>query len=510
MSPQLLNTDEITKNLGALLPGLGLSEEQAAISVTGIQNDSRKVATGELFLALPGTITDGGRYIAQAIEQGAAAVLIDTAVVDSASTKLSSASGNSPAPSIEIENLSSQTGEIAARFYDEPSQSLNVIAITGTNGKTSCGRIIAELAEYSDKKCLVIGTTGNGFSGQLEKASHTTPDAIEIQKLLAWGRDQRAEMVSMEVSSHGLEQNRLSGVCVSTAVFTNLTRDHLDYHGSMQSYGDAKQKLFSLPNLSHAVINIDDQFGRELLNSLPDSVNGLSYSLVSEDATLYARRIENTKGICADIETPWGNGRIACSLLGEFNLSNCLAAIGALCVSGFALEKVLAGIKTLKPIEGRMESFGGELQPTVIVDFAHTPDALEKALIQIRQICNGNLICVFGCGGDRDKGKRPLMGEIADRLCDQVILTDDNPRNENPNLITDEIVAGLGAKEKLTVIHDREASITRAINSAQSGDYVLIAGKGHEQTQQYQNESVWFCDREVVQRILSRGDNDGE
>ncbi|MBV1915200.1 MAG: UDP-N-acetylmuramoyl-L-alanyl-D-glutamate--2,6-diaminopimelate ligase [Pseudomonadales bacterium] len=483
-------------DLAALLPLQALTTDESNITVTGIQSDSRKVTQGDLFLAVPGIVTDGSHYIDQAVQKGASAVLINA---DGAGQN------DLPVPCIKVENLAQKTGEIAGRFYGEPSQQLNVIAITGTNGKTSCGRIIAELAEKAGQKCMVVGTTGYGFLDQLNTASHTTPDAIVLQELLAWGCDQQAQMASLEVSSHALEQHRLSGVQVDTAIFTNLTRDHLDYHGSMESYGEAKRKLFALPGLNYAVINLDDKFGRELLADMPGAVQTYSYSLVSKQADLYAKIVENPKGICADIQTPWGNGRLTSSLLGDFNLSNLLASIAALCVSGVKLETVLSGIETLVPVEGRMESFGKATQPTVIVDFAHTPDALEKALNQLKQVCQGQLICVFGCGGDRDQGKRAMMGKTADQLCDHLILTDDNPRNEAPKDITDAIIAGMNGCATLEVIHDRGQAIERAISQANSKDYVLIAGKGHEQTQQYATLSIHFSDRKVVQNILGAG-----
>ena len=480
-------------NLAALLPTQSLAMDDGRTAVTGIQNDSRKITPGDLFLAMSGINTDGSLYIDQAIQKGASAILIDAASVSQ---------NVLPVPCIEVENLMQRAGEIAGLFYAEPSRTLNVIAITGTNGKTSCGRIIADLAENAEKKCMVIGTTGYGLPGHLTTASHTTPDAIALQKLLAWARDRGAEMASIEVSSHALEQQRLSGIHVNTAVFTNLTRDHLDYHGSMQAYGDAKRKLFSHPDLRSAVINLDDKFGQELLADMPDTVQTYSYSLRSNKADLYARIIKDSVGICADIQTPWGSGRLNSSLVGDFNLSNLLAAIGALCASGITVKTVLNGIEKLVPVEGRMEPFGTASQPTVVVDFAHTPDALQKAINQLRQVCNGQLICVFGCGGDRDRGKRALMGEIADQLCDHLILTDDNPRNENPEDITNAIVAGMKGCASVEVIHDRRQAIEKAVVNAGLQDYVLIAGKGHEQTQEYANSSTHFSDREVVQNIL--------
>lgn len=491
------------QNLAALLPMQSLSADESSVFVAGLHNDSRKINSGDLFFALSGTVTDGSHYIEQAIQKGAYAVLIDSEGIQPEMEALS-------IPVIAVDNLTQQVGEIAGRFYGQPSKSLDVIAITGTNGKTSCGRIIAELAEQAQQKCMVMGTTGYGFSGQLKSASHTTPDAIDIQKMLAWGLEQGATMVSMEVSSHGLEQHRLSGIRVNTALFTNLTRDHLDYHGSMESYGEAKRKLFDLPDLSYAVVNLDDPFGRNLLTNMPASVSSYSYSLDSTAADLYAKKIDNGSGICADIKTPWGDGQIKSTLLGDFNLSNLLAVTAALCISGLTLEQVLLGIKTLTPVEGRMESFGDESQPTVIIDFAHTPDALEKALTQLKEICDGRLICVFGCGGDRDSGKRSMMGSIADRLCDHLVLTDDNPRNENPKDITDQITDGLKGFATHEVIHDRHHAIAHAIRSARPQDYILIAGKGHEQTQEYASSSIHFCDREVVSKILDGSVNGGE
>lgn len=468
--------------------------------ITGLSQDSRQVKPGDLFFAYPGLKTDGRDFINDAITRGAAAVLMEAPIQDLKIT----------VPLYAITNLASHIGEIAARFYDYPSRHLEVVGITGTNGKTSCTQLLAHALQLAGKSCGLIGTLGYGLVGRLQTGALTTPDAVELEQLLANFREQDAKYVSMEISSHRLAQGRINGLDLKIAVFTNLTRDHLDYHGDMQSYAFAKRSLFDLPGLGHGVLNADDAYGQTWLQELNGKLPLYAYSLDQPKAELnhiphiYVLNAHfDAIGFTASVCTPWGDGVLHNPyLIGRFNLGNLLAVLTVLGILGMPLEEALKHITNLRGVPGRMETFGGSGKPVLVVDYSHTPDALEHVLKTLRGDCRGKLWCVFGCGGNRDKGKRPLMAKIAETYADHLVITDDNPRHENPKQIVTEIVQGLESANKAVVEHDRRRAIAHAVSCAQPNDVILIAGKGHETYQIIGDEKFAFSDAVEAQLLL--------
>ena len=409
-------------------------------------------------------------------------------------------------PVVWLDDLRDQLGAIASRFFGEPSRALTVIGVTGTNGKTSIVQLLAQALHHAGHRVATIGTLGAGLHGAIHAGERTTPDAIAVHSLLADFRDAGASHVAMEVSSHALEQRRVNAVAFDLAVFTNLTRDHLDYHGTMAAYGAAKQRLFAWPGLGAAVINVDDAFGRSLADTMPGGIVLLRYGIEDAEAEVVASAIESgSSGQMFLLTTPWGAGTVATRLLGRFNVSNLLAVAGCLGQLGFSFAAIRTALAALDPVAGRMSRLGGvNAQPLVVVDYAHTPDALEQTLLSLRAHCSGRLICVFGCGGERDAGKRPEMGAIAERLADHIVVTDDNPRGENGDAIVEQILAGLAQPFGATVERDRATAIAQAIGIAQPGDIVLIAGKGHEPYQEVDGQKRPFDDLAVARRALEQ------
>lgn len=456
--------------------------------VTGLGIDSRKIETGHVFFALAGAAHDGHDYIDNAIDAGAAAIVCERVVGDRA------------VPVIVIESLAEQLGQIASRFYGAPSEALTVIGVTGTNGKTTVTQMIAQALDDKDGRCAVIGTIGNGFAEALDKSTHTTPDAISVHRLLATYRDAGARFVCMEVSSHALTQGRVSGVAFDLVVFTNLSRDHLDYHGDMAAYGAAKAMLFDVATIRIAIINGDDAYGRELIDRLKGRMAVQSFGLEAGD--YHTDHIDPTRlGLFVELVTPIGHAEHQSLLFGRFNIYNLLAVVAVLLACGLDLEHALARLEKIQPAPGRMERFGGKAdQPMVVVDYAHTPDALKQVLTALREHTEDKLWCVFGCGGDRDRGKRAEMGAIAERLADVVILTDDNPRSEAPEAIIADIISGMSTRPR--VIHAREIATRTAIAEAQAGDIVVIAGKGHEDYQIVGAKTLHYSDRETVAALV--------
>ncbi len=453
--------------------------------------DSRQVNNKDVFVALSGDEFDGHDFIQDALTKGAVAVLAEREIVKNDRV-------------IVVPELRRYLSEIAGRFYGEPSSLMSVVGVTGTNGKSSITHFISQSLRECGRQCGIIGTLGYGFLPELISSTHTTPDAVSVQRILAELKRQGADSVAMEVSSHGLHQERVSGILFETAVFTNLTRDHLDYHGTMDNYKDQKRRLFTMPGLKNAIINCDDPFGKEIIQSLKGQLNIVGYGLQNhsdvECSMIIASNIrQNYKGFRAKIESPWGDGELRSQLLGQFNISNVLAVLGVLIVMGISLKEALEGLNHLQTVTGRMQAYGGDKQALVVVDYAHTPDALQQALLALKPHAEGKLWCVFGCGGDRDRGKRPLMGQVAERYSDQLILTNDNPRSESPQTIIDEIKSGLLCPWAVEVELDRGAAIAHAIDCAEPGDVVLIAGKGHEAYQIIGDEKLPFSDIERVQ-----------
>ncbi len=456
--------------------------------------DSRKVRPGDLFLAVPGYQQDGRVHIADAIAHGAAAIAYEA---EGAADMMAVS-----AELVPVRNLAGQLSAIAGRFYGEPSRSLHLVGITGTNGKTSVSYLIAQALDVLGERCGIIGTLGTGFHGELVLGQHTTPDAIGVQANLANLRKQGARAVAMEVSSHGLAQGRVAALAFDVAVFTNLSRDHLDYHGSMEAYGEVKARLFEMPGLRCRVVNLDDDLGRSLAVERPES-RLLTYSLSDKSAYLYCPETRLADdGIHARLVTPQGERSLRSPLLGRFNVSNVLAAVGALLGMNYPLDEILAVLPNIQGPAGRMQRLGGGGRPLVVVDYAHTPDALEKVLGALRPHTRGKLVCLFGCGGDRDRGKRALMAQVAERLADHVVVTDDNPRNEEPLQILEEIRTGFEKADHVAFVPGRAAAIASCIASSDVDDVILLAGKGHEDYQEIKGERLPFSDLEQASIAL--------
>ena len=476
------------------------------VKINRLVTDSRMVVQGDTFVAYPGGQLDGRQFIAQAIAQGANAV-----IWDAHNFKWNPAW---QVPNLAVTDLRLQAGAIAAQVYGHPSEKLWMVGITGTNGKTSCSHWLAQAFNALGRKTAMIGTLGNGFPSHLQSTLNTTPDAIRVHGLLAEFLQQDAQLVAMEVSSHALEQGRVNAVKYDVALLTNLSRDHLDYHGDMQSYAAAKRRLFDWQHLKFAVLNLDDAFGSDLAEQLQDAaVEVIGYGL-SDQALQQAERQGlrmvfggelqlNAQGSRMQVHTSWGGGALHSPLLGRFNAENLLATLAVLLVSDVSLQDALGEVAQLRSVPGRMQTLGGAGRPAVVVDYAHTPDALEKVLHTLREVTTpggGKLICVFGCGGDRDRGKRPMMGTVAGKLADLSIVTSDNPRSEKPQEIITAIVSAMS--NCYEVVEDRAQAIARAINAAQASDTVLIAGKGHEDYQEIMGVKYPFSDMAVAQHSL--------
>jgi len=532
------------------------------VSVTRLVTDSRAVRQGDTFVAYPGEKADGRQFIAQAIAQGANAVVYEkhfsghpletqNFVWDTAWQ----------IPHLAVSDLRHKAGWLADAVYGAPSEKAWLVGITGTNGKTSTCHWIARALSDAEKKCALIGTLGNGFAGALQASANTTPDAIHVHGLIADYLHTGAQAVAMEVSSHALAQGRVNGVRFDVALLTNLSRDHLDYHGNMESYAASKRKLFDWDQLKYAVLNLDDAFGAELAEQLQDGIplpnplpmpspqsspvsgrggerekqllipagEGANDALraistpevigygLSDTALQLAERLGlrmvygnlaqmSGHGLRLNVHSSWGGAQINSTLVGRFNAANLLGVLAVLLVSGIELTDAAASLSKVQAVPGRMQRLGDAAQPTVIVDYAHTPDALEKVLLALRETSTGsggNLICVFGCGGDRDRGKRAMMGLVAEKFSDLCIVTSDNPRSEDPQRIIAEIVGGMTVGNH-EVIVDRAAAIEHAIGLALQRDTVLVAGKGHEDYQEIGGVRHPFSDTDVAGRALQQ------
>jgi UDP-N-acetylmuramoyl-L-alanyl-D-glutamate--2,6-diaminopimelate ligase len=443
---------------------------------------------------------DGRRHIAQAVERRCAAVLWESEGFDW--------NKGWSVPNAGVRGLRTQAGFIAHEFFGRPSDALWVCGITGTNGKTTCSHWLSSIFSAKKIKAAVIGTLGSGFPGALEPTANTTPDALEVHRLLAQMKAQGAQAVAMEVSSHGLDQGRVNGVAFDCALLTNLTHDHLDYHRSMAAYGEAKALLFNMPGLETAVLNLDEAFGVQLAQRLRARgvrTIGYGFSADARDATIAEQfvSVPNPDAEEVHILSSWGSAKVALPRLGRFNVANALGVLGCLVARGIPFAEAAAMLASLPPVPGRMQVIGD--RPLVVVDYAHTPDALEKVLATLRPVAaarGGRLAVVFGAGGDRDAAKRPVMGQVAARLADDVVLTSDNPRSENPQAILDAIRAGVARACLLEP--DRAKAIAAAIDAARDADVVLLAGKGHEATQEVAGRKLPFSDAEVAARALAR------
>ena len=493
--------------------------QQQGVKLSGLSADSRALRAGEAFVAYPGASTDGRRHIADAIARGAAAVLWEREDFSWDETWR--------IPNVAVDGLRAGAGEIAHEVYGRPSEKLWLAGVTGTNGKTSCSQWIAQALNFLGRKTAVIGTLGSGFpfapggepAAELAPSLNTTPDAIELHRRLAELLQAGAQGVTMEVSSIGLDQGRVNGAQFDVALLTNLSRDHLDYHGDMERYAAAKARLFDMPGLSGAVLNMDDVLGVRIAQKLAGSkvacagysahagvasAAGLEFFLEAENIRL------SRDGLAFGLVSSWGRAEVKSGLLGRFNVANLLGVLGVLLGAGVALAPAVAALAALTPPAGRMQRLGGAGKPLAVIDYAHSPDALEEVLIGLRPLRDSNagrLICVFGCGGDRDRGKRALMGAIAARNADRVVLTSDNPRSEDPLEIITEILEGVLGEAQTAqaplVIADRREAIAAVIAAAAAGDVVLIAGKGHEDYQESAGQRIPFSDAAVAAEALS-------
>ncbi|NVJ65589.1 MAG: UDP-N-acetylmuramoyl-L-alanyl-D-glutamate--2,6-diaminopimelate ligase [Gammaproteobacteria bacterium] len=500
----------ITKELSK---ALGLKQ----IKVNGIKIDSRSVVDGQLFIAYPGQSVDGRQFIQSAIENGATAIVAEekdlakfckdfTNLLDDNQQVI--AYQYSAIKIVPVPNLAQKVSRIAGKFYGSPSKKMSLVGVTGTNGKTSVCYLVAQALEMMQKPTLLLSTLGNGSIGDLQTSANTTADPITIQQKAAEFLQQNYHHLCMEVSSHGLDQHRVSGLKYSVAVFTNLSHDHLEYHGDMESYFQAKRQLFLRKEIKFVVINAEDLYGQRLLDDPEIKAQKIAYtrdtSLVSEQTEhwVVSNNAQFTlNGISADLTTPWGTGRIRSHLLGDFNLSNLLAVAGILGALQGDLHKWLVALNAAKPVMGRMQQFSKDGLATLVVDYAHTPDALEKALKTLRHHTNGELWCLFGCGGDRDPSKRGLMGKVAETNAEKIIITDDNPRTEVASEIVSMIRQGMN-DQTIPYIASRKEAIGYAMDLAAVQDMILVAGKGHEDYQEIGTEKLHYSDLETVQSLL--------
>ena len=497
-----MNATRRSISLAWLLDGIA-SVPASAAQIQDLALDTRFVQEGSLFFALRGTRAHGLDFVGEAVRRGASAVLWEPADGVAAPT-LPSAVFCAP-----VAGLSRLIGRIADRFYEWPTANLQVAGITGTNGKTTCAYLLAEALNILRGNAAYMGTIGIGRVDALRSASHTTPDAVSAQREFAALRADGVRFVAMEVSSHALHQNRVAGVRFHSAAFTNLSRDHLDYHGSMQAYGEAKALLFKRDDVHHMVINVGDAFGRELAASVAGRADVTAIWIGGNDSgwlapkTLFATEIRSdAAGLSIDFAGSLGSGTLHTRLIGRFNAENVLVVMGLLLSFGVSLPDAIEAIGRCHAPPGRMQAVRGAVErPLAVIDYAHSPDALAKVLLAAREHCKGHVWCVFGCGGDRDAGKRPLMGAVADELADHVIVTDDNPRTELPESITGAIAAAIH-RHDVRVINDRREAIRTALTEARADDVVLIAGKGHEEYQIYGDRRTPFSDKLEVERYF--------
>jgi UDP-N-acetylmuramoyl-L-alanyl-D-glutamate--2,6-diaminopimelate ligase len=471
----------------------GWHDKVPNLVIEGITLDSRQVRPGMAFIAVEGAQCHGLQFSAQAEAAGAVVVMHDGLF-------------SLPPlgiPCVEVPGLGHHLSSLASRFFHAPSEHLAVTGVTGTNGKTSTAHFLAQAWRRVSGSAGFIGTVGNGSLDCLEPATLTTPDALTLQRLLSGCVDLGIEHVAMEVSSHALAQGRCGETRFEAGVFTNLSRDHLDYHGSMERYAASKRKLFAECKPRFAVINQDDAFGRKLIEEFSPELQVLAYGTNGSSELRAAVSGMDSNGMSIRIDGPWGAGCVRSALMGRFNVSNLIAAAGTLALLGMEWHEVMHQLELMEPVPGRMRRLGGERgQPVVVVDFAHTPDALEQALLALRAHLHGRMVCVVGCGGDRDKGKRSMMAQVAETGSDRVIFTSDNPRLEPQDSIFADMVSGMSRRNMALLEPDRGAAIREAVRSSGEGDIILIAGKGHETYQEMGSERLPFSDEAVVRDAL--------
>ena len=488
-------------DLASLLMGIEHVPSVLNTQIHGLVSDSRAVKQGDLFIALAGENSNAEAYVRDAINRGAAAVLIDCDDKDQAKDRDVHEDGH--AVELYVPDLRHHVGEIAHRFFHKPSDELEVIGVTGTNGKTSVVNYIAQFFASVGLSTAVIGTLGYGICAQgetLVETNHTTPDVVDVHRYLAHLRDAGAELVAMEVSSHGLDQGRVEGVRFSGAVFTNLSRDHLDYHKTMDDYADAKAQLFACESLRYVVVNVDDAYASTIFQKVLPETRKIRVSAKADAEVTVQRALY---GAATEAALTVGVDRVALKspLLGEFNLYNLLSVLGvALARKNSAKE--LGNINLVRSVSGRLETFSVAGKPLMVVDYAHTPDALESVLKTLKPLCSGRLLTVFGCGGDRDTGKRKEMGLLAREYSSFSVITSDNPRTENPQAILSDIESAFDSEDAYALIEDREQAIRHAFEQAETKDVILVAGKGHENYQEVNGERRYFSDADCCKKLL--------
>jgi UDP-N-acetylmuramoyl-L-alanyl-D-glutamate--2,6-diaminopimelate ligase len=471
----------------------GWVDDAAEVRLSGIGLDNRNIQAGEAFVAVKGHVGHGLDYARSAVAAGAVAVIHDGL----------HSLPDLNVPSVKVADLGNKLGELASRFYAAPSEQMTIAGVTGTNGKTSVAHFLAQSWQRVYGNAGMVGTLGYGPVDNIQAGARTTPDALQMQHVLADCVKAGVERLAMEVSSHALQQQRAQTVQFDAAIFTNLSRDHLDYHHDMAGYAAAKRLMFTDYAPSFAIINHDDCYGKKWYGELNGGMQMLSFGL-DEGAELRGKVLSmDINGMTIRINGPWGSEEVRSCLFGEFNASNLLASAGTLALLGMPWHQVLHQIELMQPVPGRMMRMGGEPgQPVVVIDYAHTPDALECALKAVRSHLQGKLICVFGCGGNRDKGKRPQMGRAAELMADEVFITTDNPRFESANQIIDDVMAGLESPANATIEPDRELAIKKAIAKCNPGDVVLVAGKGHESWQEIGDQKIPFSDEATILNSL--------
>jgi UDP-N-acetylmuramoyl-L-alanyl-D-glutamate--2,6-diaminopimelate ligase len=493
---------------------IDLPPAMLAMAINHLRIDSRKINPNDVFIALKGHKLDGHTYISQAVDAGAIMILsqTDQANEDKQISYINNAQ-QQIVPIIKIYQLDQYLSDLGNFFYDNPSSKLTLIGVTGTNGKTTVTQLLAQWITLLGQKAAVMGTIGNGVYGQLSPTANTTMSAIDVQSTLAELVQQKVDVVAMEVSSHGLVEKRVAAVSFAATAFTNLSRDHLDYHGTMENYAQAKWALFnpshaSVKTSGFAIINIDDDIGEKWIGLLPKavtiSIDQNKIELLKQHR--YFVGVHNIQyhnnGVKIEIASSWGEVYLDSALIGEFNVANLLIALGTLLVLGYPLTQLSDVVKQLNPVQGRMEVFNKVNKPTIIVDYAHTPDALIKALQAARRHCVGQLWVIFGCGGDRDRGKRRLMAEAAEQYADHIMITNDNPRTEDQRQIIEDILQGIKVKDKVNIELDRYQAIKQILSLAKVDDTILIAGKGHEDYQIIGMEKRHYSDRETAATLL--------
>lgn len=471
--------------------------------------DSRYAKPGDLFIARKGDLSDGRRFVGDALNKGAVAVIYE--IADGQGLSMQHLQAWDPSiPLLPVNRIDEILGTVAKRFFNDPSRHMALIGVTGTNGKTSTTHYIAQALRALDFPCGLIGTLGYGATPKLISSTHTTPDVITLNRYCSQMQKEGMRAVAMEVSSHALEQKRIAGLHLHMGILTNLTRDHLDYHHTMAAYAKAKRKLFTHPGLKLAIINAEDEFGLDLLKTLPNNLPKLAYAVdnpvsgLGDVAQIYAtNKVLSPQGLAFKVHTPVGVIAAQTTLLGHFNVANVLATVSALLGMNFSASDIERVLPLLQSVNGRMQMLGGGTKPRVVIDYAHTPDALAQVLLAIKAHNPARIICVFGCGGDRDKGKRPFMGKIAETYSDYCIITNDNPRHEKPSRIAEEIITGMTQKSTRAIILDRKEAIAEGIHQAGPNDIVLIAGKGHETYQQIGDVKHPFCDLDIALDVLN-------